>query len=440
VDELLNTAPCGFLSFGEDGRVTLANATLLDLLGCDLDQVTRQHVEQLLTVGSRIFYQTHWFPMLRLHGSAEEIYLMFRAADGTERGCLVNAVRHERDGVSAYDCIIIRVREREKYEGELLRARRTAEQARADVEARSRELEEANQQLEAQAAELEIQQHQLQEQALELQMRSEKLQHMNAELIARSDEAEALRHAAEEASAAKSTFLAVMSHELRTPLNAVMGYAQLLALGVRGPVNEDQVELLSRIERSGRHLLRLINEVLNLARIESGVVEYTLSNIELRVVLAGTIAMVEPQMAQKQIEFERHIEPGLLVHADSEKTEQILLNLLGNAVKFTPAGGRIELSAMSGSSARAQLPEVSEDSVVVGVSDSGPGIPEHMQESVFEPFVQVDASRTRTAEGSGLGLAISRDLARGMGGDILLRSAMGAGSTFYLVLPAGTRS
>jgi signal transduction histidine kinase len=440
VDDLLNTAPCGFLSFGDDGVVKLANATLLQMLGQEKQQVVGHHLDQLFTVGSRIFYQTHWFPLLRLHGRADEIFLMFKAVDGSDIGCLVNAVRRGHGALAQYDCIIVRVREREKYEGELLRARRTAEQALAEVEARGRELEYANHLLEAQAAELEMQQQQLQEQAMELSARSEKLEHMNAELLARSHEAEVLRRAAEEASAAKSTFLAVMSHELRTPLNAVLGYAQLIALGVRGPVNEDQVELLSRIERSGHHLLRLINEVLNLARIESGVVEYTLSNLDVRTVLADTIRMVEPQVAQKRITVIRDLESGLHAHADAEKTEQILLNLLGNAAKFTPEGGRIELSASTGSAASSISNLVASDCVVISVADTGPGIPDDMQERVFEPFVQVDASRTRKAEGSGLGLAISRNLARGMGGDIILRSAAGMGSTFYLVLPAGIES
>src|SRR5688500_19459968 len=123
LEPLLDRAPCGFLSFAEDGTVTLANETLLEMLGYERDQLVGRHVERILTVGSRIFYQTHWFPLLRLHGRAEEIFLLLRSRSGEEVGVLVNAVRRERGGGAAYDSVLMQVRERRKYEDELLRAR-----------------------------------------------------------------------------------------------------------------------------------------------------------------------------------------------------------------------------------------------------------------------------------------------------------------------------
>jgi signal transduction histidine kinase len=211
-------------------------------------------------------------------------------------------------------------------------------------------------------------------------------------------EIEAARAEAEAANRAKSEFLAVMSHELRTPLNAIGGYAELMEMGIRGPVTEEQRGDLHRIQQSQRHLLGLINEVLNYARLESGAVHFDVEDIRVRDALA--------------------------VSADPDKLRQILLNLLSNAVKFTDRGGRVEVACAA-----------AEGRVQVLVRDTGIGIAADQLERIFEPFVQVRADLTRTAEGTGLGLAISRDLARGMGGDLTAESTVGAGSTFTLTLP-----
>jgi PAS domain S-box-containing protein len=427
VDDLLDTAPCGFLAFADDGTLVLVNRTLLEMLGYPRDELIGRHVERFLTIGSRIFYQTHWFPLLRLHGRAEEIFLMLRCKTGEDIGVLVNALRREENGTVSYHCVVMRVRERQKYEDELLRARRAAEAAQAELEVQKRELQDINMLLETQAVELEMQQQRLRQQARELETAGEELRVINEELLERTHEAERLRAAAEEANQAKSTFLAVMSHELRTPLNAIAGYAELLELGIHGPVTDAQREMLGRIARSQRHLLRLINEVLNLARIEAGHVEYTIEEVPVGELVAGVEPMVESLLQQKQLHFSADVRPGLAARADRDKCQQILLNLLGNAAKFTPAGGRVRIEA--GTSG--QLPE----RLYIRVHDTGIGIPEDKLEAVFQPFVQVDATRTRTAEGSGLGLAISRDLARGMGGDLSAESRPGEGSTFTLTLP-----
>ncbi len=427
MDDLLNAAPCGFLSFGDDGTVELANATLLDMLGYERGELVGRHVEGVLTIGSRIFYQTHWFPLLRLHGRAEEIFLMLRSRSGEDMGVLVNAVRRERGGRPAYDCVLMRVRERQKYEDELLRARRTAEHALAELEAQKRELQHANGRLEEQAVELELQQQQLQEQAVDLEAAGEELRVANEDLLARTEEAEHLRDVADEANQAKSTFLAVMSHELRTPLNAIAGYVQILEMGIHGPVTEAQLETLGRIDRSQRHLLRLINDVLNLARIEAGRVDYLIERVAVLEIVAAVAPMIEPQLGSRGVGFAVEVPPGLAVRTDREKAQQVLLNLLGNAAKFTPPGGRVVVDALPSAGA--------DPRVLLRVHDTGIGIPPEKLEAIFEPFVQVDASRTRAAEGSGLGLAISRNLARGMGGDITARSTPGQGSTFTLALP-----
>jgi signal transduction histidine kinase len=232
---------------------------------------------------------------------------------------------------------------------------------------------------------------------------------------------------AETATRAKSQFLAVMSHELRTPLNAIAGHVQLLDMGIHGPINDGQREALGRIARSQRHLLRLINEVLNLARVETGRVEYAMEDLNAHDIVGELLSMVDPQMDAKGLacEVKQPAEP-MLVRADREKLTQVLLNLLSNAIKFTPAGGRIIVEF----SIDADCSQV----VLISVSDTGIGIPQDKHEAIFEPFVQVQTGPTRAVEGAGLGLAISRELARGMGGDVTVRSREGGGSVFTLSL------
>ena len=408
-DELLATLPCGVVSFADDGRILYANATLGTLLGYEPGELAGRHVETLLTVAGRIFYQTHLFPLLRLHAKAEEVFLLLRKKDGSELGALCNAVRRERDGAMVNDCVMLEVRERRKYEDELLRARRDADSANA--------------RLVEQAAELELRHRQVQEQADELEVQGEELRMLNDELTLHSHELEQARAIADEANRAKSEFLTTMSHELRTPLNAIGGYVQLLELGIHGPVTDAQLETLARVTRSQRHLLRLINDLLNLARIESGRIEYAIEDLRVAETIAAVLPMIEPQMAAAKLTFASSVDDRIVVRADREKTQQVLLNLLTNAVKFTPAGGRVTVDASL---------DAAGGKVLVRVTDSGIGIAPDKLASVFEPFVQL---RERRSEGTGLGLAISRDLARGMGGDLDAVSEPGKGSVFTLSLP-----
>jgi signal transduction histidine kinase len=322
----------------------------------------------------------------------------------------------------------MRVRERRKFEDALVRAKQEAETARTASEARGVELQAANLLLEQQAMELEMGQQQLNEQTDELQVQHEELQLLNDELVMRTQELERQRAIADEANHAKSAFLAAMSHELRTPLNAIGGYVQLLEMGIHGPVTPAQEEALGKVARSQRHLLRLINEVLNLARIEAGSVHYDLQRVAVNEIVEAVLPMVEPQMTERGLSIEVDVSDSLAVRADKDKAEQVLLNLLANAVKFTPRGGRVRVVA----SVAGEKPQ----RIRLRVEDSGVGIPADRLEQIFEPFVQVSVDPARRAEGTGLGLAISRDLARGMGGDLTATSVVGEGSTFVLELPA----
>jgi PAS domain S-box-containing protein len=245
-------------------------------------------------------------------------------------------------------------------------------------------------------------------------------------------EAEEARAEAEAANRSKSEFLAVMSHELRTPLNAIGGYAELIEMGVRGAVTDAQRADLARIQKSQRHLLGLINGVLNYAKVDAGAVYYEVTDVPLDEVLATCEALVAPQASAKRIRLTfTGCDAHLRARADREKVQQVVLNLLSNAVKFTDAGGQVSLSCSTPAHAAGEGP-----CIAVQVRDTGRGIAADQIERIFQPFVQLDAKLTRTQEGTGLGLAISRDLARGMGGDLTVESTLGVGSTFTLVLPA----
>jgi signal transduction histidine kinase len=327
--------------------------------------------------------------------------------------------------------------------GALIRSTETEERLAREIEHRNQQLEEQNlelelqsQQLQEQAGELQSQNEELQstsatlgEQATELEMQAEQLEASVRSLDEANRVAEAAREAAEVANRAKSDFLATMSHELRTPLNAIAGYAQLMQLGVPEPVPAAHHEYLARIQQSQRHLLGVINSVLSFARIEAGSVVYAMGDVAIAALLAEVEPLIAPQMLARGHDYAcLPCDPTLVVYADPDKVRQILLNLLSNAIKFTPSGGRITLAA------EALLDDPEEKFAAIRVHDTGLGIPAEKLNSIFDPFVQVDASHNRTAEGTGLGLAISRELARGMGGDLVVESAIGVGSTFTLTL------
>jgi signal transduction histidine kinase len=251
--------------------------------------------------------------------------------------------------------------------------------------------------------------------------------HMAEEIDSSRTALEHQKRQAEAASNAKTEFLTVMSHELRTPLNAIGGYVDLIEMGLRGPLSELQKRDLERIKASQTHLLGLISGVLDLARVEAGQVRYDLTNVAVDPFLSGLDALIAPQATTKSVKLNYEAcSSDLAVVADREKLRQILLNLLSNAIRHTPAGGEVTLSA-----------DQRGRRVAIIVEDTGPGIPESKRDVIFEPFVQLDRSLTQTREGLGLGLAISRDLARGMFGDLVVEPHDGHGARFVLTLPRG---
>jgi len=352
--EVLDTAPCGFVSFTDGGEIRLINRTLCELLGFEAEDVTGRSVETLLTTPTRIFYQTHFFPLLKLHGRADEIFLTFRARGGDDIHTLTNAVRVERDGEWVSDCVIMRIQERNKYEDSLIRARK----------------------------------------------------------------------AAEEANVARMRFLSMMSHDLRTPLNAISGYAELMLMGIRGPVSAEQEKDLLRMKDASTFLLGMLNDVLAFVKFEAGQIDVSVRDVRLSDIVAQAEALVAPRILGSDIMYaSTNCSTGLRVKADDSRLQQVLLNLLTNALKFTPRGGRVSLSC-----------EEQGEHVLVRVADTGPGIPPERITWIFEPFTQVEHQSKGAQEGVGLGLAISRQLARAMGGDVTVVSTPGEGATFTITL------
>jgi signal transduction histidine kinase len=227
-----------------------------------------------------------------------------------------------------------------------------------------------------------------------------------------------------EASKHKSQFLANMSHELRTPLNAILGYTELILDSIYGEPSEKMRAVLERLQANGRHLLGLINDVLDLSKIEAGQLTLSLDDYSMSDVVHGVVSAVEPLAAEKRLTFKAEVEPGLPTgHGDGRRLSQVLLNLVGNAIKFTDKGEvAIRASATNGA-------------FTVAVCDTGPGIPATDQAKIFEEFQQADSSITKKKGGTGLGLSIAKRIIEMHGGRIWVESEPGKGSKFYFTLP-----
>jgi PAS domain S-box-containing protein len=254
---------------------------------------------------------------------------------------------------------------------------------------------------------------------------SERMALLNAERLARA-EAEEARQRAEEANSAKSDFLAKMSHGLRTPLNAIGGHAELIELGVHGPVTPEQSAALERIRKNERHLLALINDILDFSKLEAGVVRLEIGDVSVSEIVASLDPLIGPLFNSKGVAYRiARCDDDLMGRGDRERIVQVCLNLLSNSLKATPSGGEVSVHC-----------DKRDRTIAIEVRDTGVGIPEERLEAVFSPFTQLGRALNSPDTGVGLGLAISRELARAMGGDVTVASEMGVGSTFTLTIPA----
>ena len=233
----------------------------------------------------------------------------------------------------------------------------------------------------------------------------------------------------EETSKHKSQFLANMSHELRTPLNAILGYSELLIDGIYGEIGEKAHGVLERLHTNGRHLLGLINDILDLSKIEAGQVTLSIGDYSISTLVNSVVTTTESLAREKGLALNTSIAEGLpLGRGDERRLLQVLLNLVGNAIKFTEKGS-VEISA-----------GITDQQFLVSVHDTGPGIAEADQMRIFEEFQQVEGASTRTKVGTGLGLAIAKRIIELHGGTITVKSALGAGSTFHVTLPVRVKA
>jgi signal transduction histidine kinase len=238
------------------------------------------------------------------------------------------------------------------------------------------------------------------------------------------DEIQEKSRQVEEASKHKSQFLANMSHELRTPLNAILGYTELILDGIYGDAPDKMRSVMERVQSNGKHLLGLINDVLDLSKIEAGQLTLSIQDYSIKDVVHGVYSAVEPLASSKKLDFKIELPPNLPpARGDDRRLTQVLLNLVGNAIKFTDAGEvAVKAAASNGS-------------VTISVRDTGPGIAEADQEKIFEEFQQSDSTKTKAKGGTGLGLSIAKRIIEMHGGRLWVESSLGEGSTFSFTVP-----
>jgi PAS domain S-box-containing protein len=352
MDSSLDNAPCGFLVFADDGAILRVNATLSRMLGFDDGVLPGQHLQVLFSPGGRVFYQTHFFPLLKLQGEVEEIYIGLRTRSGEEVPFLINARRIEENGRAENTCILVRMRQRGHFEDELLKARKSAESANK----------------------------------------------------------------------AKDNFLAALSHELRNPLSPILMISTAMELDPELPPEVRQQA--ATIRRNAEQETRLIDDLLDHTRIGHGKLALVIASVDVHGVLRETEEIVRSESTAKRIAIEYQLDAAQrYVLGDGARLKQIFWNVIKNAVKFTPAGGKVRVTTSN-----------EEDQIAVVIADTGVGIAPEALPHLFNAFDQGNLPGGSFG-GLGLGLAISRALVEMHHGNIIAESeGVGRGSTFTVRL------
>jgi sigma-B regulation protein RsbU (phosphoserine phosphatase) len=393
MDELLNSAPCGFLSFTDDGKLVLINDTLLGLLEYTRGELLGRHVESLLTLASRIFYQTHFFPLLRLHGKAEEIFLSLRTKSGGDVPVLVNASRKEREGGLINHCALIAVRERRKYEDEILKARRAAEEALRNNE----ELTRARQELEVHARQLD--------------QKLNRLQQKNHELARISN---------------------ILSHDLREPLRKLSIFAGLFTQQDKEALSSTGKRSLERIKAAGVKMDQLLTALQQFVSLE--VAGDPLEEVDLGDALdcARRLVFEEAGLSMAQLRSQ----PLPTIQGRRRQLVLLFVHLLDNAVKFRKPQESpridIECQQLQQNSYRTLQDKYHyTDFVRIVVTDNGLGFDNQYNHYVFEALKKLDPN----SPGLGFGLAICRKVVENHNGTISAESEPGKGTRLTLLLP-----
>jgi PAS domain S-box-containing protein len=378
---LLEAAPDAILEVDAHGRIVLANTEAQRLFQRSREELVGLPVEALLPErfrGGHFAHRSHYgaHPVRRPMGAGLDLYAVRK--DGTEFSVDINLSPLPDGSEQGHVMCVLRD----------VSQRRSAEES----------IRVLNQRLER---------------------RSTELAAANQELSSRNQEVE-------RANRLKSEFLASMSHELRTPLNTILGFSELLSELNAGPLNEKQKRFLTHIQRDASHLLELINDILDLSKIEAGRLELRLEEFPMAVAAAEVLTGIRPLAAIKGIRLESDLDTHLVLQADRLRFKEILYNLLSNAIKFTPSGGRVWIES-----------SIADGSVCILVGDTGIGIAPEDQQEIFESFRQVSATTKGVREGTGLGLAITKRLVEHHGGRIWVESDPGEGSRFFFTLRLG---
>src|SRR5215469_15877938 len=373
--QLLEAAPDGIIEINSQGKIVLMNAAAEKLTGYRRDELLGQSMEILTPeelrprhVGHRAAYWRH--PITRPMGSGLELHVQRQAGVRTPVEISLSPVAYE--GEMRVTAVIRDVTDRKRAETAL---REMHERFNAELTAANKELGVRNREIEA-------------------------------------------------ANRLKTEFVASMSHELRTPLHTIIGFTELLDEEIEGPLNEKQKRFVSHIHRDSLHLLELINDVLDLSRIEAGRIDLRPEVFALTGAIEEVMATIRPQAVANLLHLEGPVVPGIALRADRVRFKEVLYNLLSNAVKFTPGGGRIRVEGA-----------LHDKAIEISVIDTGVGIPALEQGAVFDKFHQVGATVRGLKEGTGLGLAIAKQLVEAHGGRIWLSSEVGRGSRFSFTIP-----